>query len=98
MNEILGYLDNIRDGIVNGWVMKKGFSEPIEVKIFINEKFRKVLANGKRLDLKRKGLHKTGYCGFNLDLRDILPFEEEFVEIRVTVDDKELRGSPLIYK
>lgn len=64
--QILGKVDVLNSNRVSGWVFKKGNeADSVEVVLKNNDKvIAKTIANLKRPDLKEKGLHPTGECGF----------------------------------
>ncbi|WP_350588063.1 hypothetical protein [Psychrobacter sp. 78a-MNA-CIBAN-0178] len=63
--QVLGKVDVFRSNRISGWVFEKGNEESVELVLKHNDKvIAKTVADLLRPDLKEKGLHPTGECGF----------------------------------
>lgn len=92
-----GRLEKIDGRQVCGWAMIHGASVPVEVEVRVNKKsVLTVTASRPRPDLKKRGVHATGACGFVAELPESLALNPgDAVSVRVVSDFKQLRNSPL---
>lgn len=92
MDQVVAHLDTVRPDWVSGWAMNEGQPDvPIAVRLY-SEKTQRTwirLANQPRIDLKQKGLHPTGQCGFVFALEgdEILRHDDEII-VSVMWSDK----------
>lgn len=63
-----GFVDNHWGPNIRGWAMKSDSEQPVTVRIQIEDKVHYIEASSYRQDLKDKGLHPSGYCGFLLPI------------------------------
>jgi hypothetical protein len=92
-----GYLDRADKRVCSGWAFyPKQPARAAKVQIFVNgRQVGTVTARLPRLDVKKKGLHPTGLCGFRLEWpTGTQPLVGDSVEARVEGDVKLLNGSP----
>jgi hypothetical protein len=69
-NNIKGVIDKITSKTVSGWVINtENMEKEVEVILYVNSKeIKKIKANKFRKDIKDKGIHPTGNCGFVFSL------------------------------
>ncbi|MDH3314994.1 MAG: hypothetical protein OER43_04385 [Gammaproteobacteria bacterium] len=94
----LGYLEVVDERICRGWAfypMQSG--RAARVQIFVNDRhITTVVARLPRHDVKEKGIHPTGFCGFKVEWPvDTAPQVGDRVDARAEGDVKSLSGSPL---
>lgn len=93
----LGHLDTVNERICSGWAFyPKQSAKAARVQILVNGKLLKVVeARQPRADVKEKGIHPTGLCGFRFEWpTDTAPRPGDKVEAWVEGDIKALNGSP----
>lgn len=97
ITETKGCVDLITAKEISGWaIYKKVPTRPVKLNITINDQaVYEVTANKMRPDLRDKGLHPTGNCGFSLrfDSKNILK-EGDSVSVRAVGDIVDLTNSP----
>lgn len=87
-----GTVDNITADFVSGWAFVVGNAEPIEVVCRVNGKvIDTVFADRYRHDLKIKGIHPSGLCGFRFESKDQIITKNAKVEVFVV----QYREAPL---
>jgi len=93
-----GRLERVDGRRVKGWAIVQGSNEPAEVEVRINKRaVATVAAAQPRPDLKKRGVHATGMCGFVVDLPEGVELGPgDVVTARVVSDFKQLRNSPLV--
>ena len=64
--DYLGYIDCSIGPTVQGWVIKKGSTDAVCIKVICGDEVRIVQADMYRPDIHKKGLHSTGLCGFKV--------------------------------
>jgi len=93
-NRFLGYIDEVREYYVRGWVIDKNSNNPVDVTLIVNnKKITSSKAKVLRKGLKEKNLHPTGYCGFNIVMEERLT-ENCSVQILISENSQDLRNSP----
>ena len=94
----IGRVEIIRQDRVVGWASWRDKRSPI-VECFINGKFvSESKADCRREDLRDKGLHETGNCGFFFQLNGPLRIcSGDMVSVRIKGSGKDLMGSR-VYK
>jgi hypothetical protein len=93
----LGHLDVANDHICSGWAFyPKQSTKTAKVRILVNDRLVETIeARRPRPDVKEKGIHPTGLCGFRHEWsNDARPQVYDKVEAWVEGDTKALRGSP----
>lgn len=96
----LGVLDSVSERKVMGWAAFKTTDIPAEVRLLINgsREFR-TKAELDRQDLKDKGLHKTGRCGFMFNLPEGMEIHPgDRISVHVVGDTEDLVNSPAVYQ
>lgn len=96
-----GVLERVLENNVGGWAKSAHNSERIlEVQLIINhEKVQEAKADLLRSDLVEKGIHPTGYCGFNFFLPDHARLKNnDEVRVKAVDDIHELDNSPYKYR
>jgi hypothetical protein len=77
---IIGWVDEIKDNYIKGWVKDKYSYKHLEVGAFVNNKLvSKSIANIYRKNLKLKKIHFTGCCEFRIPLRNKLKLKKDDV-------------------
>lgn len=97
----LGHLDTVNERICSGWAFyPKQSARTASVQIFVNDQLLHVIeARRPRPDVKEKGIHPTGLCGFRLEWpAGKAPKVGDKIEARVEGDVKQLNGSPSAVK
>ena len=93
----LGQLDVVDQQFCSGWAYyPKQPARAANVKVFVNDQLVHMAKAGlPRLDLKKKGVHLTGLCGFRFEWpAGFRPRIGDLVDIRAEGDVKPLTGSP----
>jgi len=93
-----GRLSIVNNKTCRGWAYYTKLPvRAAKVQVFINGVlFDVVDAKIPRHDLKEKGIHPTGQCGFRLDWPDdVAPEVGDWVDVRVEGDIESLDGSPM---
>lgn len=63
---IKGYVDNIGNRFISGWVMREGQKGPVWVQVWVNgKKIRAAKAVIHRRDIFSNKIHSSGNCGFH---------------------------------
>ncbi len=92
-----GYLDRATTVMLGGWAVSDAYTDP--VKLVVTHADRAVAlidADAPRPDLKARGLHPTGTCGFRLRITPQLGLSEgDEVRVRAVGDVLELFNSPV---
>ena len=85
-----GYVDNINNNnIIYGWAFSEENSQPVNVELYINDKYNQtVIANKMRPSIKKSGLHKTGLCGYEFDITKISLHKIKKIDIKINGTDK----------
>lgn len=93
-NRIRGRIGRIKNGRVMGWAKAANLTNPVSLKIFINEKFyKKIIANK-----KNKQQPKASNNFFNVAINDIDLVEGSTYKISVlNHNDEHLKNSPFTY-
>lgn len=66
---IIGHIDKVAATHIVGWVCYKDSLQKVELELKLNDTvLQTTIANNFRQDLKRKGIHPTGLCGFKFTL------------------------------
>lgn len=92
-----GTLGGVRDDKIFGWTLDRESEKPAEICITVNGEIRyKEVANIFREDIRRKGIHVSGNCGFEIPLSKLGKINRGD-KISVLSADKvfELNNSPL---
>ena len=92
-----GHLDTVNDRICSGWACySKHPGRPAKVQVFVNDRLVHIVAADRpRPDVKERGSHPTGLCGFRFEWpAGTAPRKGDRVEARVEGDVKSLSGSP----
>ncbi|MEM7112882.1 MAG: hypothetical protein AAF614_10655 [Chloroflexota bacterium] len=90
-----GYLDGVDNNRIFGWAMRSHTTDPVSVRLLLDNKpIATVKASSFRSDLV--GLHPTGYCGFEVDMKtaDFTLPDHGTVQAFVIDSEEELAGSP----
>ena len=93
----LGHLDTVNDRLCSGWAFyPRQSGRSAKVQILVNDRLvHTVEARTPRPDVKEKGIHPTGLCGFRAEWpHGTAPRGGDKVEARVEGDIKGLDGSP----
>lgn len=92
----IGYLDIANSSYIAGWASFDKTDRTVELELFVNDK--KVcdfIPKQFRGDILEKGLHPTGYCGYQIDFpSDSYPSEGDLVSVRFKDTGMDLRNSP----
>jgi hypothetical protein len=65
-----GVIDKVTLKSISGWVKYVHTDKSPVVEVFVNGEVRTTsLADNFRADLKEKNIHKTGFCGFNINIK-----------------------------
>ena len=93
-----GNFGGLRDNKLYGWVSDTESEKPTKLCIAINGVHAmSVVADKKRPDLVRHGIHKDGHCGFEFPIDELGPVSYQDSISIVTEDDLyELPNSPLV--
>ena len=95
----LGHLDAANRRLCSGWAFYQRQPQRVaKVRILVNDQLvHTVEAKLMRADVKDKGIHPTGLCGFRLEWADgLAPQPGDRVEAWVEGDVKPLGGSPRV--
>lgn len=95
-----GVLGVVSSGLIQGWVRIPNGAPDRKITIAIDKKIiANVTGNIYRKDLKEKGIHPTGYCGFALtDFDSKLLKRGSVVEAYLEGTSIHLKNSPFVYK
>ncbi|MCX2803345.1 hypothetical protein OQJ68_16315 [Microbulbifer thermotolerans] len=91
-------LDLLRTGVLRGWARAAYHSRPVMVQVEVNgEVIAEIEASIYREHLKKAGVHPTGECGYELDLKNfnVTPFDT--INVRVVDDVSPLNANPIQY-
>jgi hypothetical protein len=92
-----GRLSIVDNKTCRGWAYYTKLPKRVaKVQVFLNGVLVNIVdAKMPRPDLKEKGIHPTGQCGFRLDWPDnAIPEVGDWVDVRVEGDIESLNGSP----
>ena len=85
---VRGAIDKIEEKFIQGWAIDcRNVMEAVDVYLYINNQLvMTTIAKNFRKDLKEKGIHPTGYCGFVFNLEKnnlkITPFDDIKVKVK----------------
>jgi len=98
MRKIKGFIDQIDQHGISGWVVdQENTATDLYVDVEIgNLKFPKVPCNKVRLDLKKRGMHPTGACGFKI--KCLIDKSTPLAAIKASYKDVNLRKSRKLQK
>lgn len=83
-----GILGRITSNSIIGWAMKKGEKECVTIEIYKNGKLlRKAKADQMRQDIKQRGIHPTGQCGFFVTFDHPTFTNGDLVKIKIIPDN-----------
>jgi len=97
---VKGFLETVEPRWVAGWSFVDGQKKPIEVRLWIDGVVRaRMVADQERKEMRSRGLHPTGRCGFRFMLEDLGITLPANCVIKVTSgdDDEDLWQSPWPY-
>lgn len=96
--QFLGRLDRATVDHVGGWAFIRGRSGPATVEILVSGRVvATVVADRLRPDVKEKGIHPTGACGFRYTFRaEDAVRQGEQASVRFTLGGEELKGGPRV--
>ena len=98
MKRFCGSVGQLNQGRLIGWMIDRESIEPANLSVYINgSECVKLTADMYRDDMRRKGLHVNGKCGFSLELNElgrVVPGDR--VSIRAADGNFELTNSPFI--
>jgi hypothetical protein len=96
--QFLGRLDRATTEHAGGWAFIKGRSGPATLEVTVNGRVvATVIADRQRPDVKEKGIHPTGFCGFRYDFRaEDGVGKGDQVSARFTLGGEELKGGPRV--
>lgn len=99
LTNVTGVLDPLTKNKIGGWAKPSNGDHFITVELYINgSKTMELSANLFRLDLKEKGMHATGNCGFLFDLTGKSDLKDgDIVSVRPKGEMRELNSSPRIF-
>lgn len=98
---VIGHLDRVSPREIRGWAMDaEGDGAPLSLDIKINGvPYKTILADRLRADVKAKGLHPTGLCGFFLAIPEGEQLQaSDLVSVRPVGAERDLSGSPALCK
>ena len=93
-----GNFGGLRDNKLYGWIADTESGSPATLRVAVNGAYSTtVVADKKRPDLVRNGIHKDGYCGFEIPVAELgqVNYQDS---ISIVTDDGqfELPNSPLV--
>ena len=84
-NKYRGMVGIISQKTIGGWVVKEGSPESLAIEIYKNgENIHQMQANKMRIDIKEKGIHPTGECGFRIEFEEEIFCSNDSIEVRVS--------------
>ncbi|SHG84965.1 ABC-type polysaccharide/polyol phosphate export permease [Hydrocarboniphaga daqingensis] len=98
---VIGHLDRVSPREIRGWAMDaEGDGAPLSLDVKINGvPYKTILADRLRADVKAKGLHPTGLCGFFLAIPEGEQLQaSDLVSVRPVGAERDLSGSPALCK
>jgi len=98
---VIGHLDRVSPREIRGWAMDaEGDGGPLSLDIKVNGlPYKTILADRLRADVKAKGLHPTGLCGFFLAIPEGEQLQaSDLVSVRPVGAERDLSGSPALCK
>lgn len=99
-NNIIGFVGQLTPNRISGWVCYKDSptkDESLMVELYIGSTLiNKVKADRLREDLREKGYHKTGKCGYEFELQTAFEISFLIKNARVVVEGVELQKTPNI--
>ncbi|WP_417528910.1 hypothetical protein [Marinomonas shanghaiensis] len=88
----------LQTGIVQGWAVGRDFSKPAKVCIRVNgDAFATIPATIVRPHLKQKEIHPTGYCGFELNIKQLGVRPSDSIEVSMLDEDCTFHQTPISY-
>lgn len=99
-NRIMGRVSAIQTDLIQGWALQRGRNDAVSVRLIVNGRaVATVDADLYQEDLKTRGVHPNGHCGFEFRLPPERGLKEgDQVRIRVRGDVKDLQGTPARFK
>jgi len=89
-------VDLLRTGMLRGWARLAHHTRPVTIEVEANgELVARVEAKLYREDLQKAGIHPTGECGFELDLKSLGVSPADSLNIRVAGDVRPLHAQPI---
>ncbi|MBY6190513.1 hypothetical protein KUV22_08810 [Microbulbifer agarilyticus] len=89
-------LDVLRKGVLRGWARAVHHALPVVVEVEVNgEVLVSTEASIYREYLKKPGIHPTGECGFELDLRALNVIPSDVISVRAVDDVRPLHANPI---
>ncbi|WP_237063451.1 hypothetical protein [Microbulbifer zhoushanensis] len=89
-------LDILRTGVLRGWARAVHHARPVTVEVEVNGKvIAQVEASIYREHLQKPGVHPTGECGYELDLKALDVAPSDVIQVRVVDDVKPLHAKPI---
>ena len=86
-------VDLLRTGMLRGWARLAHHTRPVTIEVEANgEVVARVEAKLYREDLQKAGIHPTGECGFELDLKSLGLSPTDSLNIRVAGDVRPLHA------
>ena len=100
LTDTMGYLDRIGKDRVHGWAKPTRGHEPVTVELYINgNKTMEATADRLRQDVKDRGVHPTGLCGFIFDLSGKVELKHgDVIAVRAKGEIQELNASPKTFR
>jgi len=99
-NKIVGFLDQVTDASIYGWVTSSMNERPLQVRLIIdNKEVASMTSDIFRQDLQKAGVHPSGHCGFFFDLKEsnIKLCTNCIIQIIVDYENTNLVNSPWFY-
>lgn len=96
--QFLGRLDRAAVDYVGGWAFIRGRSGPATLEVLVEGRVvGTVVADRPRPDVKEKGIHPTGACGFRYAFRaEDAVRRGELASVRFAFGGEELKGGPKV--
>ncbi|MDB5972492.1 MAG: polysialic acid transporter [Hydrocarboniphaga sp.] len=88
-----GTIDRVVPRGGGGWAYIEGVDAPVDIEIRVGRRTQVVTADQMRPDIKARGFHPSGACGFGFSFKNQLEIGEK-VHTRVIGDSRELINSP----
>lgn len=97
MERFCGFLGGLRDEKMFGWTVDRQSEKPATISVAVNGVRRCVdVADKFREDIRRKGIHINGHCGFEIPLMKLGRLSPgDVISVSVVDGDFELSNSPL---
>lgn len=88
----------LQTGVVRGWAIGRHPGKPVKVAIKVNgEEFAMVPAALYRPNLKQMKIHPTGYCGFELNIKQLGVVPSDLIEVFMLNEDFSFHNEPITY-